>query len=51
MDANEPGQLSEYDDTAGSQADLMHWVIATDLAGVPPDIPEFTEAGQHLRHV
>ena len=27
------GHLSEYDDTAGSQPDLMQWVIITGLIG------------------
>ena len=27
------GHLSEYDDTAGSQPDLMEWVIITGLIG------------------
>ena len=29
--ANEPGHLSEDDDTAGSQPNLMQWVNVTDL--------------------
>ena len=33
FDANEPGNLSEDEDTAGSQPDLMQWVNVADLAG------------------
>ena len=33
LDGNEPGHLSEDDDTAGSQPDLTQWVTVTDLAG------------------
>ena len=31
--ANEPGHLSDDDDTAGSGPDLMQWVNVTDLVG------------------
>ena len=33
LNANEPGHLSEDDDTTGSPPDLMQWVSDTDLAG------------------